>query len=164
MTTSSISYVAAAAFTITLTGLTSSSTLLAGRESTAVDNSTELAIDYIIGGKFKTGATATLSNSQIEVWGYASYDGTTYSGGATGSDAALTFASEKTQLRLLERIICDTTAGHVYEWCSGSFANAFGGVMPKKFGVWVVHNTSPALDATAASHEIKYAAVHYTSA
>lgn len=163
MTTASVAYGASTAMTITLTSLASSSTLLAGRESTAIDNTATLAVDYLVGGKTKTGAGTPLAG-QIEYWAYGSYDGTTYSGGATGTDAGLTFASEKTNLRLLYIQPTDTTASHSYEWGPYSIAQAFGGVVPKKWGVFVVHNTSAALTATAADHEVKYTAVNYTSA
>lgn len=165
MSTSSVSYGASTAMTITLTSLASSSTLLAGRESTAVDNTGTLAIDYLVGGKTTTAAAAaTPLAGQIEYWAYGSYDGTTYSGGATGSDAGLTFASEKTNLRLLYIQPTDTTAAHVYEWGPYSIAQAFGGVVPKKWGIYITHNTSAALHITATNHEVKYTAVNFTSA
>lgn len=164
MTTASIAYGTATAMTILLTGLASSSTLLAGRESTAVDNSSTLAIDYIVGGKVTTSGTGTPLAGQIEIWAYGSYDGTTYSGGATGSDAGLTFAAEKPLLALLQVIPTDTTAAHVYEWGPKSIAQAFGGVVPKKWGIFIVHNTSAALNATVTNHEVKYTAINYTSA
>lgn len=163
MTTTSISYGASTAMTITLTSLASSSTLLAGRESTAVDNTSTLAVDYIVGGKTRAGAGTPIAGV-IEYWAYGSYDGTTYSGGASGSDAALTFASEKTNLALLYSQPTDTTASHTYEWGPYSIASAFGGVVPKKWGIYIVHNMSAALSATAADHEVKYTAVNYTSA
>lgn len=162
MTTASIAYGTSTAMTMTLASLASDTNLLAGRESTAVDNSSTLAVDYIVGGKVTTGTSPTASRV-IEVWAYASYDGTTYSGGATGTDAALTFASEKTSLALLQVLPTDATSNHTYEWGPFSIADAFG-IMPKKFGIYIVHNTGVNLNSTAGNHEVKYTAVNYTSA
>lgn len=163
MTTASIAYGSATAMTVTLTGLASSSTLLAGREATAVDNTSTKAVDYLVGGKITTGATTPIAG-QIEVWVSGSYDGTTYGGGCTGSDAALTFTSEKTALRLLCVLVTDTTAAHTYEFGPYSIAQCFGGPVPIKWTVFVTHNSSAALHATASNHEIKYTAINYTSA
>lgn len=162
-TTASIAYGTSTALTITLTSLASSSTLVAGRESTAIDNTSTLAIDYIVGGKTRAGAGTPIA-AQMEYWAYGSYDGTTYSGGATGSDAGLTFTNEKTALRLLYIQPSDTTASHTYEWGPYSISQAFGGVVPKKWGIFFVHSMSATLSATASDHEMKYTAVNYTSA
>lgn len=162
MATASIAYPAAVTLTITLTSLASSSTLLAGRESTAVDNSTELAVDYLVGGKITAGAGTPIAGV-IEVWAYGTWDGTLFSGGCTGSDAALTFTNEKIQLIKLTDIVVNTTAAHTYEWGPKSIATAFGAV-PKKWGIFVTHNSSAALHATASNHEIKATPIHFTSA
>lgn len=163
MTTAAISYAAAATITLTLASLATDANLLAGRESTAVDNSSNLYIDALVGGKVTTGTTPTTAK-QIEVWAYGTYDGTTYSGGCTGSDAGLTFASEKTLLKLLTIIPTDSTSNHTYEWGPLSIAQAFGGTMPQKWGIYVVHNTGANLNSTGGNHEVKYTGVKYTSA
>lgn len=144
--------------------LASDTNLVAGRESTAVDNSTADAIDFMVGGKVTTGTSPT-ANRQIEVWAYGSYDGTSYGGGATGSDANLTpQGSQKTGLRLLVIIPTSSTSNQTYTWGPYSIANAFGGLVPYKWGIWIVHNTGVALNATAGNHEVKYTSVKYESA
>lgn len=163
MATASPLYGTATALTMTLASLASDTNLLAGRESTAVDNSTDDAIDALVGGKVTTGTTPTASR-QIEVWLYGSWDGTLFSGGCTGSDGNLTFASEKSLLRLGVVISTDATSNHTYEWGPISVAAAFGGVMPRKWGVYIVQNTGAALNATAGNHEVKYSTVKYESA
>jgi hypothetical protein len=162
MATATPSYGSVGTLTMTLASLASDTNLLAGRESTAVDNTSDLAIDSIVGGFVSTGTTPTASK-QIEIWAYGSYDGTTYSGGCTGSDANLTFASEKTSLRLLAILPTDNTSNHKYEWGPFSIAAAFGGTMPRKWGIYIVHNTAVALNATGSNHEVKYTPVKYVS-
>lgn len=162
-TTASVAYGTSTAMTITLTSLASSSTLVAGRESTVVDNTGTLAIDYLVGGKIRAGAGTPIAG-QIEVWAAGSYDGTTFAGIVGAGDAALTLTNEKPRMSLLDIIAVDTTASHTYEFGPKSIAQAFGGVVPKKWGVFVTHNMSATLSATAADHEIKYTAINFTSA
>lgn len=147
--------------TITLASLASDASLVAGRAGTAIDNTTEDAMDAVLGGFITTGTSPTASR-QIEVWVYGSYDGTTYSGDATGTDANLTPSSKMT-LKLAQVIPTDATSDKKYSFCAGSVAALFGGVMPRKWGVFVVHNTGVALNATAGNHEIKHTPVKYES-
>jgi len=162
MATVTPSYGSSASLTITLTGLATDTSLLAGRQSTAIDNTSDLAVDAIVGGKVTTGTTPTTAK-QIEIWAFASYDGTTYSAGAGASDAGFTPTGEKTLMSLLTVIPTDGTSDHTYEWGPFSIAQAFGGTMPKKWGIYVVHNTAVNLNATASNHEVKYTPVKYLS-
>ena len=141
--------------TMTLASLASDTNLVAGRESTAVDQKdTDDAIDCLVGGKVRTGTSPTASR-QIEVWLYGSYDDTTFSGGATGSDANLT-PSEKTLMKLLTVIPTGNTSDKDYQWGPFSVAQAFGGMLPVQWGVYIVHNTGVNLNATGGNHEIEY--------
>jgi len=162
MTTATPTYGTPAALTMTLASLSSDTNLVAGRESTAIDNSTVDAIDAIVGGKVTTGTSPT-ANRQIEVWVYGSYDGTSYSGGATGSDANLT-PQAKSLMRLLTVIPTSSTSDQTYTWGPFSVAQAFGGAMPLEWGVYVVHNTGVNLNSTGGNHEVKYTSVKYESA
>lgn len=148
--------------TCTLASLASDTNLVAGREGTAIDNNaTDDAIDAVLGGKITTGTSPTASR-QIEVWVYGSHDGTLYSGNATGTDANLT-PSAKGLMRLAQVIPTDATSNKTYNFCVGSVAALFGGVMPRKWGVYIVHNTGVALHATGTNHEIKHTPVKYES-
>jgi hypothetical protein len=160
-TTATPAYGSAAALTITLASLAFSAT--AGRESTAIDNATtDDAIDAELGGKITTGTSPT-ANNVIEVWVYGSYDGTTYTGSATGSDAALTPTS-KSLLKLGQIIQVTGTSNVTYAFHLGSVAALFGGIMPTKWGVWVLNNSGANLHATGGNHEIKYRTIKYESA
>lgn len=159
MATTSMSRGTTTAFTITLASLATSSTLLVGRESTAVALN---GLDAIIGGKVTTGSSPTAAR-QIEVWSYASYDDTEYSGGATGSDAGLTLTAEtKTLLRLVTIIPTHNTTDTPYKWGPFSVAEIFGFV-PESFGLFITHNTGVNLNSTGGNHEAFYTLLNVSS-
>lgn len=161
MAETKIKYAAAATITITLASLVTDASLVAGREATAIDNSSNLYDDAIVGGKVTTGTTPTAG--QIEIWAIGSYDGTSYAGGATGSDATLTpQGSSKAALRLLVVLPTTSTSNQLYTWGGISLAAAFGGTLPQKWSLFVVHNTAVNLNATGGNHEAKYTGVTYT--
>jgi hypothetical protein len=161
MSTSTPNYAAASTLTATIASLSSDTNLVAGRASAAVDNTTADAIDALVGGKVTTGTSPT-ADRQIEIWAYGSYDGTSYSGGATGSDANLT-PQAKSLLKLLVVIPTTSTSNQLYTWGPVSIAQAFGGIVPPKWGIYIVHNTGVALNSTSGNHEIKYTPVKFES-
>jgi hypothetical protein len=162
MTTATPLYGSPTALTITLASLATDAALVAGRESTAVDQKdTDDAIDVLVGGKITTGTSPTASR-QIEVWAYGSYDDTEFSGAATGSDANLT-PTAKTTMQLLVIIPTSATSDVTYKWGPYSVAQAFGGMVPVQWGVYVVHNTGVALNATGGNHEVVRIPVKYES-
>lgn len=161
--TASPAYSSSVAMTITLAALASDTNLVAGRQSTAVDNKdTDDAIDSLVGGKTTTGTSPTASR-QIEVWLFGSYDDAEFSGGAGASDANFT-PDDKTLLKLLTMIPTVNTSDKVYHWGPFSVAQAFGGTMPVQWGVYEVHNTGVNLNATGGNHEVVYFPVKYESA
>jgi hypothetical protein len=163
MATATPVYGTPTAMTITLASLASDTNLVAGRESTALDQKDSLdAIDVLVGGKVTTGTGPTTAR-QIEVWAYGSYDDTEFCGSATGSDANLT-PDEKSNLRLLTIIPTVATNDKAYKWGPFSIAQAFGGSIPVQFGIYIVHNTGVNLNATGGNHEVVYTSVKYESA
>lgn len=165
MTTATPLYGTPTAFTWTIASKASDTNLLAGFESTAVDQKDTLdAVDVLIGGKFTTGTTPTASR-QIEVWCYASYDDAEFTAAAAGADGALTVTAEsKVQMRLVTIIPTHGTSDTAYKWGPFSVARLFGGVVPVQFGLWFVHNTGVNLNATAGNHEAYYITLKYESA
>jgi len=162
MVTATPTYGTVTTHTITLASLASDTALVAGRAGTVIDNVSEDAVDAMVGGIVTTGTSPTTAR-QIEIWLYGSYDGTTYSGDASGTDANLT-PSEKTLLELLTVIPTVATSNKAYQWGPFSVAQAFGGTMPRKWGVYVVHNTGVVLNATGGNHEVKHTPIKYESA
>jgi hypothetical protein len=162
MTTTTPLYGTTTALTITLASLATDANLVAGRQSTVVDNGSDDAVDALVGGKVTTGTTPTAAR-QIEVWAFGSYDDTEYGGGAGASDANFT-PDAKSLMRLLTIIPTVSTSDKAYRWGPFSIAQAFGGVMPEKWGIYIVHNTGVNLNATGGNHEAHYTPVKYESA
>jgi hypothetical protein len=122
--------------TITLASLASSAT--AGRESAAVDNSSNLYVDALVTVTIDLAAGAPANDQAVYVYAAASEDGTTYTDNATGSDAAITLRTP-TNLRVIG-IINTPVDGAVYTQVM-SVAQAFGGILPRKWSI-VVRNYS----------------------
>jgi len=163
MATSTPNYGTATTITITLASLASSTVASGvGRQSNAVDNTSDLAVDSHVGGKINTGTTT--ANLSIEIWAFGSYDGTSFAGGAGSTDAGLTLVPTiKFLLRPIFTIWVPDTTARVYTWGPCSVAQAFGGAMPRKWGIWVLNSSGAALNATPGNHELKYTPIKFTS-
>jgi hypothetical protein len=150
-------YPAASDATITLASLASDTNLLAGRESTALDNSSNLYLDYLVSGKITTGTSPTTARS-IQVWAVGSWDGTTWPDVFDGTDSTetITSANHKNSIcRFIAEMATDATSDRVYHFGPVSLASAFGGVMPVKVVFFVVHNTAVNLNSTAGNHQVR---------
>jgi len=151
------------AITISLASLATSSTRTTGRESTAIDNGTNLYVDALVSGKVTTGVTT--ANTRIDIWVYGSHDGDTptYPDVLDGTDSDETFATEaqrNSAMRLALSILVPDTTARTFWVAPFSVASLFGGVMPQRWGLFVAHNTGVALSATAGDHEFKYTGIH----
>lgn len=149
------------ALTFGVASLASDANLLAGRESTAVDNTTNVDLDHVVSGFVTTGTTPTVS-TVIEIWAYAPYktaSGTpTYPDVLDGTDSAETITSANVKysmLRLVSTIVVDNTSNRSYYVAPVSIRNLFG-AMPKFWGLFLVHNTGVALNSTAGNHVFEY--------
>jgi hypothetical protein len=159
MPTISMDYSAAKTVTITTASLANN----AWRQSAAVDNTIDLFVDALLGGSIQTGTTPTV-NTVIEVYVYGTWDGTNYTAGASGSDAAYTADGEEDELRFLTSITVDATSDQDYVWGPVSVAQAFGGVLPSKWGVVVKNGTAVTTNATGTNNACKFIGVKYVSA
>lgn len=139
-----LAFGSATAMTITLNSLASSAT--AGRESTVVDNSTNKYLDALVEVLLSYPNSAPANDQAVYVYAYASLDGTNYSGGATGSDAAYTLRSPSVLAPL--GTIPTPTQNIAYRSRPMSVANAFGGVLPSKWGIVVVNFSGQTLSAS----------------
>lgn len=160
-----LAFATEAALTITLTGLATSSTLVAGREATAVDNTTNKYLDYHLAGKVTTGTTPT-DLKTIQVWGYGQVEDTPeYPDVFDGTDSAETVTSSDIRNAGLN-FICDTgtnnTSDRTYWFKPCSIAAAFGGVVPPRWGIFVVHDTGVNLNATATNHRFNHQGYYAT--
>lgn len=161
-----LAYGTASDATITLASLASDTNLLAGRESSEIDNGTTLALDYLVSGKITAGTSPTASRS-IEVWAVGSWDGTNWPDVFDGTDSAETITSADIKFsvcRLLSAMATANTSDRTYHFGPVSLAAAFGGTVPKKFVVFVTHNTGVNLNSTAGNHQIRLQPVYETVA
>ena len=151
------------AITITLASLANdSSNFLAGRESTQVDNTTNVDLDHLVSGVIRAGTTPTVNN-RIEIWAYAPRrvaSGTpTYPDVFDGTNSDETATSRNvlfSALRLLHTIIVDATSDRDYFIPPTSVAALFGGQLPQFWGLFVINGSGVALNATGGNHVIEY--------
>lgn len=166
MASRKIEYAASSALTITLASLGSSTTLVAGQESTAVDNRTNKYLDYLLAGKVTTGTSPTASRL-IEVWVVALAEDSTYPDVFDGTDSAETVTSRDILLacgKLAAQMATDNTSNRTYWFGPVSVSELFGGFCPKKFVVFVTHSTGVALNSTGSNHAAYVTPVYETVA
>lgn len=160
-----IAYAASAELTWTLASLATSSTLVAGRESTAVSNATNKYVDFLCGAKVTTGTSPTTSKT-IEVWCYGAFKDTpVYPDSFSASDSNRSVTSRDiaaASLRLVGAVTTDATSNRTYWFSPVSVASLFGGLMPTHFGLWGVHDTAANLNSTGSNHAGYYTGVYAT--
>lgn len=152
-----IKYATSTGITCTLASLANSS----ARESTVVDNGTNLYLDALVTVAVTLGATAPSGDKQVVVYLYASEDGTNYTDNATGSDAAITLRSPTNLVKAM--VLHTPTASLAYKGVF-SVAQFFGGVLPRKWGIVVRNNSGSAFSATEGDHVKSYSGVTETVA
>lgn len=148
-------YASAATITCTLTSLANGS----ARESTVIDNTSNLYQDALLRIQSKGAASGT---SVLEIYAYSALSDTTYTDLATGSDAAFTAANIFNSV--LIGVVQMNAATSAVTWGPVSIAAAFGGVLPSKWGLIVKNSSGAALSATAGDHVLKYEGVYSTVA
>jgi hypothetical protein len=161
-----IEYASSSALTITLASLATSSTKLVGRESGAVDNTSNKYVDYLIAGKITTGTSPTAAKS-IEVHVIGLMEDSTYPDVFDGTDSAETITNAEIKASICRQVAyiqTTSTSDVTYGFGPVSVASRFGGVMPKKFVVFVTHDTAVNLNSTGGNQAIHITPVYYTSA
>lgn len=138
------------AITCTITSLTNTSQ----RQSTAVDNTTNLYLDALVQVKVKTNAAGTSATGFIVVYAYGTTDGgTTYDDTVTGTDGSVTLTAPP-NLRRIGTINCVANAT-TYIGPTMSVASAFGGVLPDHWGIVVENQTGATLDASVGAAQYR---------
>ncbi len=136
-----------------LQSLASSSTFLGGWTSAWIDNTSVLALDYLITANIAAGSSPTAGS--VRCYAYAQHsDGTTapdiFSAGTEGSEGTATVTDSEqldASLVLLWSSSIDTTTNDNYTMPPRSIAQAFGCV-PRKFAIYIAHDTVAALRST----------------
>lgn len=149
-----LEYAASSSLTFTsLNSLAASSTHLSGAESTAVDNSSNKYVDYLLAGVIKAGAANTqVGRIDINVVGIL--DDSTWPDVFDGTDSTETVTSDgikKGICKLAKSITTEASNDRIYHFGPVSVADLFGGVLPKKFVVFITqtaHTSTNTISAT----------------
>jgi hypothetical protein len=160
-----LAYASTVAFTISLASVATSATFVAGRESTAIDNSSTRNIDSEVTAKVTTGTTPTV-DTEIRIYGYQALnpDTPTYPDTITGVNAAVTLTSAYTLgsgFVLLGGTTVSSSSNIGYPIKCLSTGQAWG-KEPKRWGLYVTHSTVAALHATAGNHVLSYTSSYLT--
>lgn len=120
------------------------------RASTAVDNTSNLFLEALVFVKVKSAGSSTSSTGTVNVYAYGTADGgTTYTDGATGTDAGITLTSPpNARLIGIINVVANSTT-----YNAGPFpvSLAFGGTLPDHWGIVVENKTGATLDASVGS-------------
>lgn len=157
MATTSQLFGTSTALTITLASLADSATV--GRQSTVVDNTSDLYEDALLQVSVTTAGTVATPFA-VYVYLFGSEDGTKYAGADDGvigaTDAAYTV---NTASNLKGPFVISTpTTAKIYSQIV-SVASFFGGRMPRKWGIVVVNDSGAALNATGSNHYATYTGI-----
>ena len=128
------------------------------RQSTAIDNTSNLFLDALVEVSIKSNASGTSASGYVNVYAYGTVDGgTTYSDGATGTDGSITLTSPP-NMRLIGVI---NVVANATTYAGGPFsvAGAFGGRLPDHWGIVIENKTNAALDSTEGNHKKVYQGV-----
>lgn len=152
-----------------LSSLPTSSTLLTGRESNQIDNTTTMYSDAIVNVKGIVGhaSTAPVVGQYIGIWVWGSDTSLVTSpiDALDGADSAetLSHAGVLNSLRFGAASMVTVATAALTHWVQPfSVAALFGGVMPKFWGLYVAHNHAGAL-AAAQTGKFSFNGITYTS-
>jgi hypothetical protein len=153
MATMTPSYASRVAIAMDLANLASSSTLVAGRESSQIDNTSNKYLDAFVSGTISVGTTPTAGAIVVYVWGSDVSLATTAIDVLDGTDSAetLTNTGVLNRLKPLATInVLATTSDIAYPVIAESVASALGlPALPPFWGLFTAHATVAALRNTA---------------
>lgn len=151
------SYGASSALTQTnLDGLASSSTHLGGWESGAIDNTSNLYLDYRIAAKIQA-ESAGLAAGEIRIYLVGPLDDSTWPDVFDGTESAETVTDTEIRdaiCRVGAVTATDTTASRTYYLDVPSVRAVFNGNLPKKFVVFITQSTGAALETTGDPNQV----------
>lgn len=150
-----LAYGASAAVTVTINSLAASSSLLAGRESTAIDNGASVKyLDYLAAGVFVANSANNQAGSIYTTVVAAIDDTPTWPDVFDGTDSAETVSKAgvfNSICRFISVIGADNTASQSWPFSGASVAGAFGGIVPDQFVYFVTHNIQTSTNTLASS-------------
>lgn len=157
-----LAYASSVDLTLTLASLATDANLLVGRESTAVDNTTNLYRDYLLAGIITTGTSPTASK-EIRVYVVGILNDATWPDVFDGTDSGETVTTANIRdsaCKVATVMYTSATSNEANPFGPISVAMLFGGSLPKKFVVFVVHNTGVNLNSTGGNHVVSVTGVY----
>jgi len=156
-----LQYAASSNLVVTnLHGLASSQTWVGGWESAAIDNTSNLYLDYLVSGKFVVEG-ANNQVGQIRVYVVAMLDDSTWPDVFDGTESAetVTTTSIRDQVcKMGANVAVTADAAATYYFGPFSVANLFGGFCPAKFVVFITGNptttTTAGLESTDTPNQV----------
>lgn len=139
------------------------------RESTVVDNTSNLYLDAMVTVRIDLADGGTIgSDKRVYVYAYGTVDAATpiYPDRVTGSDAGITLDSPP-NVRLIGVIECasyTTVSKTQFTMPPASVAQAFGGILPEKWGIILENKTNMAFRASETNQKKIYQGVYAQSA
>lgn len=156
--------------TTNLQSLASSQTYIGGWGSASVANTTNLYLDYMISGTFKTASANRQSTGAINVYVIGALNDTptfgTVATGTAGTEGAITFTDVyrlNSQVRLLQSIqVGESGSATIYDIPETGIAQLFGGVCPTHWYLYVSQNVTTTTTAglAASGNAIYYTPVY----
>ena len=147
-------YASSSALTVTnLHSLAASATFIGGWESGAVDNTSNLYLDYRITAKLVTHASNRQAGT-IRLYLVGPTDDSAWPDVIDGTESTESFTDteERDAVAILAGVIdVDNTASATYEIHVPSVAAAFGGNLPKKFVIFITGDAATSTNAQLAS-------------
>lgn len=151
-----------------LDGLASSTSFTAGWTSGSIDNTSALAVDYLISGQFQAESSGlTAGEIRVSVYGIQDSAGPTwpdlFSSGTEGTEGAATISDTEVRDSAFAPLwvtVTDTTASRVYPMISRSIKEAVGNV-PPLFALFVAQSTVAALETTGDPNKLYYTPILY---
>ncbi len=149
MSTRKILYAAAATITCSIASKTTGQ----GQRSAAIDNSSNLYLDALVSVGVLIGTVTT--PAFIYVYAYASADdGTNYETGGSTDAAWNTIRGDEKFLFSVAAYTSTTTF-----WGVGTVARAYGGRMPRNWGIIISQTNCGTLSSTEGNHTKKFQGV-----
>jgi len=144
-----------------LNSLATGSSVQSDVVTTGTSNNTT---DTLVHVEISIGAITASASTYISIYAFGSEDGTAYPGGASttevlgGGNGSVTLSANGNNLKFLGTIQAHT-ASIVIKSEPMSIAAAFGGIMPRKWGLVIQNNTGANL--ASSGHAAKYSEVYY---
>jgi len=169
LTTTYDSATATTDLSCTIASLPTSATLITGRQTAVIDNSSNQYIDMQLMGQIMTGTSPTVNTTiALFAWsvikrvaGASTYPraGTTQ---LTATEAARTWVLDQLP-PLIWSTNVNATSDTSYPINVRSVAQIFGGVLPQFFGFYLAHSTGVDLNSTAANQWLTVTGIKITS-